>query len=97
MHAALGYEDLKNSAYVKARLNVLGMYFIDGISKIKCRGTCTKVIGLPTDMHVLPIYEQTIVDHVSTHPKATHTFGRDRHTEMLLLGVAKDLSQVRDY
>jgi hippurate hydrolase len=101
-HPELGYEEYETAAYVKARLEALGIPYEDGIAgtgivaRIEGRGDGGKAIGLRADMDALPITEENSFGHKSKTPGKMHACGHDGHTTMLL-GAAEVLQASRDF
>lgn len=101
-HAELGYEEQETSAYVKRRLDALGIPYVDSIAEtgivaeIRGRGSSERAIGLRADMDALPISEKSGVSYASGNPGNMHACGHDGHTTMLL-GAAELLAKHRDF
>ncbi|MEL6620455.1 MAG: M20 aminoacylase family protein [Pseudomonadota bacterium] len=98
----LGFDCPKTAAFIKARLEAIGVDEIhDGIAQtgivaiINGQGD-GPTIGLRADFDALPITEETGVDYASTHPGKMHACGHDGHTAMLL-GAAHYLAETRKF
>ncbi|WP_299282002.1 M20 aminoacylase family protein [uncultured Tateyamaria sp.] len=98
----LSFDCPKTSAFIKARLDEIGVDAIhDGIAQtgivaiIKGQGD-GPTIGLRADFDALPITEETGVPYASTHPGQMHACGHDGHTAMLL-GAAQYLAETRNF
>ncbi len=98
----LSFDCPKTSAFIKARLDEIGVDAIhDGIAQtgivaiIEGQGD-GPTIGLRADFDALPITEETGVAYASTHPGKMHACGHDGHTAMLL-GAAKYLTETRQF
>ncbi|MEO0863091.1 MAG: M20 aminoacylase family protein [Pseudomonadota bacterium] len=98
----LGFDCPKTAAFIKARLEEIGVDEIhDGIAQtgivaiINGQGD-GPTIGLRADFDALPITEETGVDYASTHPGKMHACGHDGHTAMLL-GAAHYLAETRKF
>ena len=104
MHPEIGFEEVRTSAIVAAKLREFGCdEVVTGIAKTGvvgvihgARGKTGRAIGLRADMDALPIQEQTGLPHASTIPGKMHACGHDGHTTMLL-GAAKYLCETRNF
>lgn len=96
----LGGDLPETKAYVTAKLNELGIPFVENktdsglIATIK-GGKEGKTIVLRADMDALPIKEANDVDYISKHEGCMHACGHDTHMTMLL-GAAKILNENKD-
>ena len=97
----LSYVEFQTAAYVKDRLEQLGISSIEqkattGWSAlIEGKNPSKKVIALRADMDALPIIEANDVPYKSQNPGVMHACGHDAHTASLL-GAAKILQEVKD-
>ncbi|MDG1279108.1 MAG: M20 family metallopeptidase [Algoriphagus sp.] len=97
----LSYVEFKTAAFVKERLEELGITQIEqkattGWSAlIEGKNPGKKVIALRADMDALPIIEANDVPYKSQNPGVMHACGHDAHTASLL-GAAKILNEVKD-
>ncbi len=87
-------------AYVEAKLNELGIPFVEnetdsGLIATIRGGKEGKTIALRADMDALPIKEANEVDYISRHEGCMHACGHDTHMTMLL-GAAKILNEYKD-
>ncbi len=99
-HPELSFHEYQTSAFVKARLDELGISW----SPIADTGVVALITGslpgddvvaLRADMDALPITEANNVPYVSQHPGVMHACGHDVHTASLL-GVARILTSLKD-
>jgi hippurate hydrolase len=102
-HPELGFEEVRTSAIVAAKLREFGCdEVITGIAKtgvvgvIRGSGTSTRAIGFRADMDALPITEATGKPYASQTPGLMHACGHDGHTTMLL-GAARYLAETRNF
>ncbi len=101
-HPELGFELHETAAFVKARLEEIGVDEIhDGIATTGMVAIINghgegPTIGLRADMDALPIMEATGAAHASLNPGKMHACGHDGHTTMLL-GAAKYLAETRNF
>lgn len=93
----LGFEEYKTSAYIKSRLDEIGIphtgertWIIGTIEG----GLPGKTVALRADIDALPIREETGLPFSSEHPGLMHACGHDSHAAMLL-GAAKLLWDMR--
>jgi amidohydrolase len=97
----LSYQEFKTAAFVKERLENLGITHIEqkattGWSAlIEGKNPRKKVIALRADMDALPIIEANDVSYKSQNPGVMHACGHDAHTASLL-GAAKILNELKD-
>jgi amidohydrolase len=92
-HPELGFEEVRTSGIVQARLKELGIPFRAGlaqtgvtalIGKGAAGGPTGKVVLLRADMDALPIHEENDVPYRSTIDGKMHACGHDCHTSTLL-------------
>ncbi|HWD57300.1 MAG TPA: M20 aminoacylase family protein [Stellaceae bacterium] len=100
-HPELGFEEMRTSDLVAAKLAEFGIEVTRGIGKTglvgRLRvGNSPRAIGLRADMDCLPILEANDFAHRSTAPGRMHACGHDGHTTMLL-GAARHLAQTRNF
>lgn len=97
----LSYKEFKTAAFVKERLEKLGITQIEqkattGWSAlIEGKNPSKKVVALRADMDALPIIEANDVPYKSQVSGVMHACGHDAHTASLL-GAAKILNEVKD-
>lgn len=97
----LSYVEYKTAAFVKERLENLGITQIEqkattGWSAlIEGKNPSKKVVALRADMDALPIIEANDVPYKSQNPGVMHACGHDAHTASLL-GAAKILNELKD-
>ncbi|MBE7179437.1 MAG: amidohydrolase, partial [Mucilaginibacter polytrichastri] len=98
-HPELSFEEKETSAYVKKRLDELGIpytpmagYGLVGL--IKGEKSSDTVVALRADMDALPITEANDVSYKSTNIGVMHACGHDVHTSSLL-AAAEILQQLR--
>jgi amidohydrolase len=97
----LSYVEYKTAAFVKERLENLGITHIEqkattGWSAlIEGKNPTKKVVALRADMDALPIIEANDVPYKSQNPGVMHACGHDAHTASLL-GAAKILNELKD-
>lgn len=99
-HPEISYQEYETSAYVKQKLDALGidnkpMATTGVVGLIHGKYPSKRVIALRADMDALPITEQTGVDYQSTRPGLMHACGHDVHTTCLL-GAARILNETKD-
>ncbi|HEV2074581.1 MAG TPA: amidohydrolase [Thermomicrobiales bacterium] len=95
----LGFQEVKTAAFVKQRLEALGVEDIrTGINKTGVtglvRGTAKgpgRNVLVRADMDALPIHEENEVDYKSQNDGVMHACGHDAHTA-ILLGLARVLT-----
>jgi len=98
----LAFKEKKTAAFIKNRLDELGIPCVSGIAKTgivaTIEGTVSgngKVLAIRADMDALPIHEETGVDYASTHDGFMHACGHDAHVA-ILLATAEVLTQLKD-
>ncbi len=104
MHPELGFEEVRTSGIVAAKLREFGCDEVhEGIAKTGVVGVIHGAggpngcaVGFRADMDALPIEEATGKPHASTIPGKMHACGHDGHTTMLL-GTAKYLAETRNF
>ncbi len=99
----LGFEEVRTSDIVAAKLGELGVEVHRGIGKTGVVGVLKGMridsgrrIGLRADMDALPIQEENIFDYKSKNSGHMHGCGHDGHTTMLL-GAARYLAETRNF
>ncbi len=100
-HPELGFEELRTSDLVAAKLAAFGCEVHRGLGGTGVvgtlrAGTSPRAIGLRADMDALPIEEANAFGHRSLHPGTMHACGHDGHTAMLL-GAARYLAETRNF
>lgn len=100
-HPELGFQEVRTSGIVAAKLREWGIEVHEGIGKTGVVGILHgnrpgRRIGLRADMDALPIDEQTNLPYASKTPGVMHACGHDAHTTMLL-GAARYLAETRDF
>lgn len=98
-HPELGFQEVKTAAFVKQRLEALGVEDIrTGINKTGVtgliRGTAEgpgRNVLVRADMDALPIHEENEVEYKSQADGVMHACGHDAHTA-ILLGLARVLT-----
>jgi hippurate hydrolase len=101
-HPEIGFEEVRTSAVVAARLREWGVEVTEGVGRTGVVGTIRgsrggrRSIGLRADMDALPMQETTGLPHASTVPGRMHGCGHDGHTAMLL-GAARELAGDPDF
>ena len=91
-HPELGFEELRTSDLVAARLTEWGIPIhrdmaqtaVIGVVHGRDGGACGRAIGLRADMDALPVMETNTFGHASRHEGKMHACGHDGHTAMLL-------------
>jgi amidohydrolase len=88
-HPELSFSEKETSAFIKARLDSLGIPWIamagtGVVGTIKGGGHSDRMVALRADMDALPITELNTVDYASRHPGVMHACGHDAHTASLL-------------
>lgn len=91
-HPELGFEELRTSDLVAARLTEWGIPIhrdmaqtaVIGVVHGRDGGACGRAIGLRADMDALPVLETNTFAHASRHEGKMHACGHDGHTAMLL-------------
>ena len=92
-HPELTLHEHETAAFVRARLNELGVPFVaevggNGVVGTISRGRSNRSVGLRADMDALPIQETSGVSYASTNPGVMHACGHDGHTTSLLGAAA---------
>ncbi len=101
-HPEIGFEEVRTSGIVAAKLESWGIEVHRGIGRtgvvgiIEGDGRGGAAIGLRADMDALPIEENVDLDYRSTYAGKMHACGHDGHTTMLL-GAARYLAETRDF
>ena len=99
-HPELGYEEIRTSDFVAAKLKEFGIEVHQGLAKTGVVGTISNgngpSIGLRADIDALPLEEKNTFKHASTNPGKMHACGHDGHTTMLL-GAAKYLAASKNF
>ena len=99
-HPELGYEEIRTSDFVAAKLKEFGIEVHQGLAKTGVVGTIRNghgpSIGLRADIDALPLEEKNTFKHASTNPGKMHACGHDGHTTMLL-GAAKYLAVSKNF
>ncbi len=103
-HPELGFEELRTSDLVAARLTEWGIPIyrdmaqtaVIGVVHGRDGGACGRAIGLRADMDALPVLETNTFAHASCHEGKMHACGHDGHTAMLL-SAAHYFSTHRDF
>lgn len=99
-HPELSFFERETSAYVKARLDEMGISWnamadTGIVAIIEGEKPSGKVVALRADMDALPITEANEVEYVSQNKNIMHACGHDAHTSSLL-GTAKILESIKD-
>lgn len=99
-HPELSFEEYETSAFVKAKLEELGVAYQNMadtgiVALITGSKPSDAVVALRADMDALPILEANDVPYKSTKAGVMHACGHDVHTSSLL-GTAKILTQLKD-
>jgi len=102
-HPELGYQEVRTSDIVAAKLESWGIEVHRGIAKTGLVGVVKgrqsgsgRAIGLRADMDCLPMHEAGDVAYKSQNAGCMHACGHDGHTAMLL-GTARYLAQTRNF
>jgi hippurate hydrolase len=101
-HPELGFEEIRTSDLVAAKLSSWGVEVHRGIGKTGVVGVLKgakgggRMIGLRADMDALPIEEKTNLPYASKNPGRMHACGHDSHTTMLL-GAARYLAETKNF
>lgn len=103
-HPELGFEELRTSELVAARLTEWGIPIhrdmaqtaVIGVVHGRDGGACGRAIGLRADMDALPVTETNTFAHTSRHEGKMHACGHDGHTAMLL-AAAHYFSKQRNF
>lgn len=96
-HPEIGFEELRTSALVAARLEQWGYSVTRGMGGTGVvgqlvRGSGERRLGLRADMDALPITETTGLPYASCHAGMMHACGHDGHTA-ILLAAAQHIAQ----
>jgi amidohydrolase len=99
-HPELGFQEIRTSGVVAARLNALGLEVQTGVGRTGVVGLLEggksgPVVMLRFDMDALPISEANAVDYASQTPGVMHACGHDGHTA-IGLALARLLARHRD-
>jgi amidohydrolase len=99
-HPELGFEEVRTSRVVAARLRELGYEVHEGIGVTGVVGVMHgarpgKTIMLRADMDALPLAEENVLPFASTVAGAMHACGHDGHVA-ILLGAARVVAARRD-
>lgn len=99
-HPELGFEEVRTSRLVAARLRALGLEVTEGVAKTGVVGLLRgarpgRTLLLRADMDGLPLQEATGAPYASTIPGRMHACGHDGHVAMLL-GAARVLARRRE-
>lgn len=99
-HPELSFEEYNTSAFVKARLDDMGIPWqsvanTGVVATVSGALPSEKVIALRADMDALPITEANAVDYRSKNSGVMHACGHDAHTASLL-GTAAILNALKD-
>jgi hippurate hydrolase len=101
-HPEIGFEEVRTSALVAAKLETWGIAVHRGIGKTGVVGVLEgkagpgRTIGLRADMDALPMEEKTNLAYASKNPGRFHGCGHDGHTTMLL-GAARYLAATKNF
>lgn len=98
-HPELSFHEYETSAFVKARLDEMGipwqpMADTGIVALVKGDKPSDRVIALRADMDALPITEANAVPYASKHTGVMHACGHDVHTSSLL-GTANILQSLK--
>lgn len=98
-HPELSYQEYQTSAFVKARLDELGipwepMADTGVVATLKGEQPSDRVVALRADMDALPITEANVVSYSSQKDGVMHACGHDAHTSSLI-GTANILQSIR--
>ena len=99
-HPELGFQEVRTSALVAARLEELGLPVRRNVARTGVVALLEGALPGPTlllraDMDALPIQEETGLPYASRNPGVMHACGHDGHTA-ILLGVAQVLARRRE-
>jgi len=101
-HPELGFEEVRTSEIVAAKLQEWGIEVHRGLGKtgvvgvLKGQTDSGRAVGLRADMDALPMTEENSFAHASKNPGRMHACGHDGHTTMLL-GAARYLAETRNF
>lgn len=91
-HPELGYEEVRTSGIVAARMNELGYDVRTGIAKtgvIASKGSGERTLYVRADMDALPILEENDVPYRSQNEGKMHACGHDAHTAIALVAAGR--------
>lgn len=91
-HPELGYQEVRTSGIVAARLKELGFDVREGLGRtgvIADRGSGGRGLYVRADMDALPIVEANEVAYRSTNEGVMHACGHDAHTAINLLTASR--------
>lgn len=99
-HPELSFCDYETSAYIKARLNEMGIQWkamanTGVVAVIQGEKPSSQVVALRADMDALPITEANDIVYASQNKAVMHACGHDAHTSSLL-GTAKILQSIKN-
>jgi amidohydrolase len=100
-HPELSFKEFETSAFIRAKLEELGIEVQAGYVKtglagiIRGKNPDKKIIALRADMDALPITEKNNVSYKSQNEGVMHACGHDVHSSCLL-GAAIILNQLKD-
>ena len=99
-HPELSFCEYETSAYVKARLDEMGipwqaMADTGVVAIVQGERSSDQVVALRADMDALPITEANDVIYASQNKNVMHACGHDAHTSSLL-GTAKILQSIKN-
>ncbi len=100
-HPEIGFEEVRTSAAVAAKLEEFGCEVHRNVGKtgvvgVLRAGNSPQSVGLRADMDALPIVEANDIPYRSQNDGRMHACGHDGHTTMLL-GAAKYLASTRNF
>jgi len=100
IHPELSFREYETSAYVKARLDELGISWkamadTGVVAVIQGEKQSDQVIALRADMDALPITEANDIVYASQNNGVMHACGHDAHTSSLI-GTAKILQSIKN-
>jgi amidohydrolase len=91
-HPELGFEEVRTSGIVAARLRELGFEVRTGFARTGVTGTRGKggrTLFVRADMDALPIREENEVEYRSGNEGVMHACGHDGHTAVALVAAAR--------
>lgn len=100
-HPELGFKEVRTSALIADTISSWGIPVYrevgrTGVVGVLRNGDSQRAIGFRADMDALPISEENLFAHASTHQGVMHACGHDGHTAMLL-AAGKYLVRHRNY